>query len=284
MIPLLAAVLLLAAPQSPDLKRARDRFEFGAWADAAGTVRAWLADHPDASGPDAIEAYRMLGIAELKLGDLPQARAAFVSLLSVDPDYSLDPFLVEPKVVEFFDQVKREREPALAPLRERRRALEEQRRLAEEAQKRLLSEELSRSGPPTKVIRVQERIYLFNWLPLGAGQFQNGDNAKGTAIAAAEVVLGATNLAAILLHNQIAQDPSRRCSPSAPTGCRKPPYTDADRALLDRIDVVKYVSAGLFWAVYAYGVIDAHLHYVPRVETELSPKQGGGTLKLSWSY
>jgi hypothetical protein len=283
LIPLLAAVLLLATPQSPDLKRARDRFEFGAWADAAGTVRSWLADHPDASGPDALEAYRMLGISELKLGDLPQARAAFVSLLSLDPDYALDPFLVEPKVVEFFDQVKREREPALAPLRERRRALEEQRRLAEEAQKRLLSEELTRSGPPAKVIRVQDRIYLFNWLPLGAGQFQNGEGAKGTAIAAAEVVFGATNLAAILFHNQIAQDPSRRCSPSQPTGCKHPPYTDADRTLLSRIDVVKYVSAGLFWAVYAYGVIDAHLHYMPRIETELSPTQAGA-LKLSWSF
>jgi hypothetical protein len=283
LIPLLAALLLVAAPQSPDLKRARDRFEFGAWADAAGTVRAWLAEHPDASGPDAIEAYRMLGVSELKLGDLAQARSAFVSLLSVDPDYALDPFLVEPKVVEFFDQVKREREPALAPLRERRRALVEQRRLGEEAQKRLLSEEQARSGPPTKVIRIQDRIYLFNWLPLGAGQFQNGDRAKGTAIAAAEVVLGATNLAAILFHNQIAQDPSRRCSPSQPSGCKKPPYTDSDRTLLSRIDVVKYVSAGLFWAVYAYGVVDAHLHYVPRVETELSPGEGGA-LKLSWSF
>ena len=36
----------------------------------------------------------MLGIAEYHLGDLPQARAAFVNLLSYDPDYALDPFLV----------------------------------------------------------------------------------------------------------------------------------------------------------------------------------------------
>ncbi len=277
------AVAATATPVSADLKRARDRFEFGAWSEAAGTVRAWLGEHPDASGPEAIEAYRMLGIAELKLGDLPQARSAFVSLLSLDPDFALDPFLVEPKVVEFFDQVKREHEPALGPLRERRRALDEQRRLADEAQQRLLSEEQARSGPPTKVIRVQDRIYLFNWLPLGAGQFQNGDRAKGTAIAAAQVALGATNLAAILFHNQIAQDPSRRCSTSQPYGCRRPPYTDADRTLLSRVDVVKYVSAGLFWAVYAYGVVDAHLRYVPRIETELSPRDGS-SLRLSWSF
>jgi hypothetical protein len=276
------ALALAATPQSPDLKRARDRFEFGSYAEAAGTIRAWLAEHPDASGDDAVEAYRMLGIAELKLGDPAQARTAFVSLLSIDPDHALDPFLVEPKIVEFFDDVKKEHEPALAPLRERRRALEEQKRLADEAKKRLLSEEQARSGPPTKVIRVQERLYLFNWMPFGAGQFQNGQTAKGTAIAAAQVVLAVTNLGAILFHNQIADDPTRRCSPSAATGCKNPPYRDSDRTLLTRVDLVKYVSAGLFWSVYAYGVIDAHVYYVPRVETELSPRDA--TVKLSWKF
>jgi len=83
-IPLLLA-LALAAPSHGDLKRARDRFEFGAWADAAGSTRGWLADHPDATGPDAVEAWRILGISEFHLGDLNQSRAAFVSLLSLDP-------------------------------------------------------------------------------------------------------------------------------------------------------------------------------------------------------
>ncbi len=282
MIALLAALALVAVPQSPDLKRARDRFEFGAFADSAAIVRSWLAAHPGATGDDAVEAYRMLGIAELKLGDPAQARSAFVSLLSLDPDFALDPFLVEPKVVEFFDGVKRENEPALAPLREQRRALEEQQRRADEARRRLLEQELARAGPPRKVVLVQEHLYLLNWIPFGAGQFQNGEVGKGTAIAASEVMLGLVNLTAIVLHNQIAQDPKRRCSPSQTSGCSQPPYTDSDRTLMSRIDTVKYVSAGLFWAVYIYGVVDAHLHFVPRVETELSPQEA--SLKLSWSF
>lgn len=282
MIALALALALAAGPStSPDLKRARDRFEFGAYAEAAGTVRAWLAEHPDAAGEEALEAFRILGISELKLGDQNQARSAFVSLLSLDPDQALDPFLVEPKVVEFFDEVKREHEPALAPLRERRRALEEQRRLTEDAKKRLLGAEQARSGPPTKVIQVQDRPYLFNWMPLGAGQFQNGHKAKGTAIAAAELVLAATNLVAILYHNQLAGDSSRRCATPSPT-CSHPPYPDSVRQDLANADILKYVSAGLFWAVYTYGVVDAHLYYVPRVETELSPHDAG--LKLSWEF
>jgi hypothetical protein len=279
-IPLLLALALAAPPG--DLKRARDRFEFGAWADAAGTIRTWVANHPDARGPDAIEALRMLGIAELNLGDLGQARAAFVSLLSIEPDYALDPFLVPPPVVEFFDRVKREHEPQLAPLRASKRAAEEQARLAEEARRKLLLEEQARSGPPAKVIRVQERIYLFNWMPFGAGQFQNGHKAKGTAIAAAEFALAGVNLGAILLHTQIADDRSRRCSSAQPSGCSRPPYTDSDRVLLARIDIAKYAAAAAFWSVYALGVYDAHRFFIPRIETEIGPSRGA--VKLAWNF
>lgn len=281
-VPLLVA-LALAAP--PELKRAKDRFEFGAYADAAGALRQLLSADPDLTPAEAIDAYRMLGIAEYHLGDLPQARAAFVNLLSFEPDYALDPFLVPPPIVEFFDRVKKEHEPALAPLRERRRALREQQRLADDAKRRLLAAEQARSGPPTKLVRVQERLYLFNWMPLGAGQFQNGQKAKGTAIAAGQIVAGLVNVSAIVLHNQLAEDRTRTCISGQPD-CSHPPYTDSDRALLGRVEAVKYVSAGLFWALYGYGVWDAHRNFVPIVETELTPggAPAGGTVKLQWSY
>jgi tetratricopeptide (TPR) repeat protein len=273
-LPLLL-VLALAAP--PELKRARDRFEFGAWADAAGTLRQLLSSGKPLTEEEAVEAYRMLGIAEYHLGDLPEARSAFLNLLSNDPDYGLDPFLVPPPIVETFDAVKRENEEALAPLREQKRALREQARLAEEARRRLLAE-----APPTKVVRVQERLYLLNWVPFGAGQFQNGDRAKGVALAAGQIVTGAVNVGAIIAHAQLA-DNLPRCT-SAEPDCSDPPYSDSDRQLLRTVDVVKYVSAGLFWALYAYGVWDAHRNFVPIVETEITPArpgvEPGATLKL----
>jgi tetratricopeptide (TPR) repeat protein len=278
-LPLLIALTLLAPPE---LKRAKDRYEFGAYADAAGTLRQLLAGDPDLSEPESMDAYRMLGIAEYHLGDLPQSRAAFVNLLSYDPDYALDPFLVPPAIVEFFDRVKKEHEPALAPLRERRQALRAQQRLADDAKRRLLAEEALRTGPPTRVVRVEKHHYFFNWLPLGAGQFQNGEKAKGTAIASGEVVLAAVNIAAILVHNSIAQDTSRSCV-SGQRNCSHPPYSDSDRRLLGQVDVVKYVSAGAFWSLYAYGVWDAHRNYVPLVETEITPG-GGATVKVGWRF
>jgi hypothetical protein len=273
--------LALAAP--PELKRAKDRFEFGAYAEAAGALRQLLGGPRDLTDAEAVDAYRMLGIAEFQLGDTGAARTAFVNLLSVEPDYALDAFLVPPAIVEFFDRVKKEHEPALAPLRERRRELREQQRLAEEARRRLLAEEAARAGPPTKIVRLEERVYLLNWMPLGAGQFQNGDRGKGAAIAAGQLVLGLVNVSAIVFHNQIAEDRTRTCISGQP-GCSRPPYSDSDRSLLRQVEAAKYVSAALFWALYAYGVWDAHQGYVPRVETEITPGRPGGTVKLEWAF
>jgi len=280
MIALLLA-LALATPDA-DLKRARDRYEFGAYADAIGATREVLSRTIDLSEPLAIEAWRILGLSEYQLGNKGAARAAFIQLLSIDPDQVLDPFLVPPPVVDFFDNVRVEAEPELAPLRERKKQLKEQERLADEARRRLLAEELIRSGPPSKVIIVQEHIFLLNFLPFGVGQFQNGDTTKGIIIAVSQVVLGAVNIGAIFAHNAIADDPSRRCSVSTPTNCSNPPIPDSDRALLQNIDVVKYVSAGLFWGVYIYGVADSLFNYVPRIETEITPTKAA--IKLSWDF
>jgi hypothetical protein len=60
------------------------------------------------------------------------------------------------------------------------------------------------------------------------------------------------------------------CTSSQPN-CRAPPYTNGDRTLLGRLEALKYASAGLFWALYGYGVWDAHRHFVPMVETEMGP-------------
>jgi hypothetical protein len=129
---------------------------------------------------------------------------------------------------------------------------------------------------------VEEHVYMLNFLPFGVGQFQNGDTTKGIIIAVSQVIFGAVNLGAIFVHNAIANDSSRRCYVSNPNNCSNPPIPDSDRALLQNVDIVKYVSAGLFWGVYAYGVADSLVHYVPRIETEITP--GRTEVKLSWDF
>ncbi|MEI7706356.1 MAG: tetratricopeptide repeat protein [Deltaproteobacteria bacterium] len=280
MIALLLA-LAIATPEA-DLKRARDRYEFGAYPDAAAASREVLGATPAPPVLVALEAWRVLGLAEYQLGDRTASRKAFIQLLLLDPDQTLDPFLVPPPIVEFFDRVRADAEPQLAPIREQKRQQYELERAAEEARRRLAAEEAIRSGPPSKVVVVEEHIYLLNFLPFGVGQFQNGDTTKGIIIAVSQVVFGAVNLGSIFVHNAIAQDSSRRCSVSTATNCSNPPIPDSDRQLLSNIDVIKYVSAGLFWGMYAYGVADSLIHYVPRIETEITP--GKAAVKLSWDF
>lgn len=111
-------------------------------------------------------------------------------------------------------------------------------------------------------------------------------NSKGMVFAgtAFSAVYRSTDLGTtwVRFDNGIAQDPSRRCSVSTTTNCSNPPIPDSDRELLNNIDIVKYVSAGLFWGVYAYGVADSLVHYVPRIETEITP--GKAAVKLSWDF
>ncbi|HET8732412.1 MAG TPA: tetratricopeptide repeat protein, partial [Anaeromyxobacteraceae bacterium] len=178
--------------------------------------------------------------------------------------------------------VRTETEPQLAPIRERKKQQAEQERLAEEARRRFLAEEQVRTGPPTKVVLVQEHVYLLNFMPFGVGQFQNGDNTKGIILAVSQVVFGAINIGAIFAYSAIAGDSSRRCTVSNTTNCSNPPIPDSDRELLNSIAIVKYVSAGLFWGSYVYGVADALIHYVPRVETEITP--GKAAVKLAWDF
>ncbi len=280
MIALLLA-LALATPDT-DLKRARDRYEFGAWSDAASAARAILAATPDLPEPVAVEAWRIVGLAEFQLGNREKSREAFENLLLLDPDQSLDPFLVPPSIVEFFDTVRTESEPKLAPIREKKKQQAEQERQAEEARRRFLAEEQVRTGPPTKVVVVQEHIYLLNFMPFGVGQFQNGDNTKGIILAVSQVVFGAVNIGAIFAYSAVAGDSSRRCTVSNTTNCSNPPIPDSDRELLNSIAIVKYVSAGLFWGSYIYGVADSLLNYVPRIETEITP--GKASVKLAWDF
>ncbi len=207
----------------------------------------------------------MLGISEYHLGDLAQARAAFVNLLSHDPDYALDPFLVPPAIVEFFDQVKREHEAALAPLRERKRALQERAAAGRRGQAQAPGRG-GRSAParPRGWSGCEEHHYFFNWLPLGAGQFQNGDRAKGTAIAAGAGRPRRRQPRRVpVATTRSPRTAQRSCVSTASPAARTRPTPTRTARLLQQIDIVKYVSAGMFWALYVYGVWDAHHNYVP---------------------
>ncbi len=116
----------------------------------------------------------------------------------------------------------------------------------------------------TTVLRYERHSYLLNFVPFGAGQFQNDQRRKGWFFFGVEAGLAAISIGALATNFALyGANPYRKClqNPPSPGGC--PPgdidhtQEDHSRALLG----VQLVSGGLFFATAIWGVIDAVRHY-----------------------
>jgi tetratricopeptide (TPR) repeat protein len=191
---------------------------------------------------EVVQAHRMLGVAYLFENQTDDARREFRKLLELRPDYRFDPLLDPQRVVDFFNGIVKEEEGAIAARRQR---------------------EAARLYPQTAPAVVYERrSYLINFFPFGAGQFQNEERRKGMAFLGAEAGLAlisvgafATNLALYGLepHRQCLGDQANPCPPE------KIDHSQEDTsAWLLRVQLV---SGGLFFAVAAWGIVDAVRHF-----------------------
>ncbi|HTO97232.1 MAG TPA: tetratricopeptide repeat protein [Myxococcales bacterium] len=264
---LLAFNLAQAAPSDPDMRaavdamnRARVTFEYGDYAQASRLLAALLEAGRFESLQMRAEAYRLLGLSLFYQGRKGEAYSAFLEYLYINPDAELDPFYVPPAAVSFFDQVKKEAEPHLAPLRAQKRAEQEaQRRVAaEEAERRRqreLEEERRRLQQisPSIERRVVQHEFWVTMMPFGIGQFQNGDRTLGTILATSELVAGAASAGSALLIEGLRDNATLRFDN---TGTGSTPYKTAQR-----LDVVKWVGAGVFFALWAAGAVHAALNY-----------------------
>jgi hypothetical protein len=189
---LLAANPPLAGPIVPvdpteQLRLAKATYEYGDYAGAAKLLEPLTEARSLERTQDQIEAYRLLGLSHYFLNHADAAVHAFVDLLSLDPDFQLDPLYVPPQAVAFLDTVRRNNKDLLDPIRQRRRATLDAAAQEEAARQRFLSQG---AAAPPRIIR--ERIdrpsKLVAWIPFGAGQFQNGDVGLGVTLAVTELV------------------------------------------------------------------------------------------------
>lgn len=252
-----------AADGAQLLKRARDAFEYGDFARAAQTLggQATRARFPLES--DRVEAYRLLGLSYFYLSKKTpsdaklkaQAQEAFFDLLKQNPDYELDPFYTPPEAVSFFDEVRRQNETYLEPIRRRRHARLREQQLEEEARieaERRRREELQPPAPRTVVIEreLERRSLLVAVMPFGLGQFQNDDTRTGLAFLTSEIVAAAVSVLSWTLIELMRDPASGRFSPEL--------YGYATT-----LQDVKYWSAGAFYALWAAGAIHAGVNYDP---------------------
>ena len=267
----LAAALLALSQPSPEeesrptadaMNQARVTFEYGDYPQASKLLAALVEAGRFDSLAMRAEAYRLLGLALFYQGRKGEAYKAFLEYLYIEPDAELDPFYVPPAAVSFFAQVKKEAEPRLGPLREQKRAEQEaQKRIAaEDAERRRLREleaerkRLSEISPSIERRVIQHEFWV-SFMPFGIGQFQNGDRKLGAFFATSMLISGAASAGSALLIEGLRDDTTGRFQNQGAGGTG---YRNAQR-----LNVVKWVGAGLFYALWAASAIHAAVNYKP---------------------
>jgi len=285
MIATLAIVMQLAQGQPAQeqsraaadaMARARVTFEYGDYAQASKLLSALVEAGRFDSLQTRAEAYRLLGLSLFYQGRKGEAYSAFLEYLYIDPDAELDPFYVPPAAVSFFEKVKKEAESRLQPLRA-------QKQVQQDAQKRAAAEEAERRKQreleaerrrlqeisPSIERRVVQHEFWVTMMPFGIGQLQNGDRKLGIFLATAQLITGAASAGSALLIEQLRDNATGKFDDNGPGAT---PYKSAKR-----LNVVKWVGAALFYALWAGGAIHAAINYKPEEQLPdrlLQPGQG----------
>jgi tetratricopeptide (TPR) repeat protein len=280
--PLLLLSLALLLPSAAPAQEAADTevtairasFQYGKYAEVLERAGARI-DRGRLSEEELAELHRLAGLAAFNLNRLEDASRHLKALLRLEPDHSLDPFVVPPPAVTYFDGLKRDMSTELEFVRqERRLRLERERAAAERRAKERLDAEAARRRAETlarqvTVRTVEKRSFLVNFVPFGAGQFQQGRNGMGVVFAATEGVLAVTSVLSYFAYESLFETASIvRDDVLTPDGKSSVTvrYIPTARSKQARTwSMLKYGAASGFYTVYALGVADALWHHQDQV-------------------
>lgn len=238
------AALAIAAPAaaSPtqDLDQARQSFRQHDY-DSAIKLATYLL-YPDeklALPADLVEAHVILGASNYETGHRSEAKNEFEKALQIQPDKSLTDMLFSEGAIRLFDQTKADIEA----------------RAERDSQLRKLAEERERIRKyKESLVVVEKRSFGVNFVPFGAGQFQNKQPVRGILFATGQGITGGLSVGVFLY-----------LAGKYGVTAKVPPADGPGVLRLEQIGI----GAGIaFYALYAWGVVDALLHYKPSVQIE----------------
>lgn len=256
-----------------ELEIVRQNFNVGNYKDALTRARNAM-EVSNFNEAQRVELHKYAGLSAFNLGDSPAAEKHFYALLQLNPDYVLDPFAYPPPAIRLFEEVKKKNADALNLTRQQIALREEQvRREAAEREKVNAAAELERRrleqlAQQTTVRTIEKRSFLVNFIPFGAGQFQQGRTGLGFLFASLEVVLGIVSVASYFVIERMFETYTYeyidRIYPFSLTVRRIP---EALRNSAQNAKIVKYASGIAFYTAWAVGVADALLKHEDEVVT-----------------
>lgn len=176
---LAAASRAAAADPSIDLAQARDAFQRGDCEAAVPLFKDLLYPRPSLTDAGELaEAHVVLGICHHRTGAGDEAEREFTEALQFDLEITIDPG-IDKGASERLEEVKRRYKKKLEDEEEKRKLAEER-----DALKRALA----------NMVVIEKRPYYVNFIPFGAGQFQNGDTGWGLFFSASQGVTGAASV------------------------------------------------------------------------------------------
>lgn len=251
---LLLATLNVASSPSQEFERGRTAFLRGEYERAVTIIYPLV--YPDLrleTEAEVLQAHRMLGVSYLFENKQAEARDEFRKLLELSPDFRFDPLLDPSKVVEFFNGIVFEQQAQLGDIETRLKKREQ---------------ELNRHAGQILERRIERRSYAVNFIPFGAGQFQNEQRRKGWVFFGVEAGLATVSVAAFVTNFAVyGTAPIRGCLDVMPPPNMCPlsriDHSQENRSqkLLD----VQVATGAAFFAVALWGMVDAFRNFRPEV-------------------
>jgi len=225
---------------------------------------------------EEIKALRLLGLSYWFLNNPGEATLAFTMLLNRRPDFKLDPVVVPAGAIVFFNEVRNKLREKLQEIERLKKEEEERKKREKEEAERKFQEELRRNAPVLRETTVIHQNYmLFNFFPLGLGQFQNGQDGKGWMFVGLQALTGAVSVSA---YTYLKYKYPRGTVPQE------------EKVSARQIQYLQVGTGAAFFALWMASVVDALVfhkptrkttdrRYVPgrrRLEMFGAPLEGGG--------
>ena len=255
----------------PEVTTLRASYEYARYAEVLERSGSRI-DRGRLSEKDLAELHKLAGLSAFNLKRGEDATRHFRALLRLEPDFNLDPFAVPPPAVTLLDGIREQMAAELDLVRqERRLRLERERTEAERREHERVEAEEQRRRVETlsrqvTVRQVEKRSFLVNFVPFGAGQFQQGRAGLGTLFAASEGVLAVTSIISFFAFDSLIE--TREVTVDDIREPKKVPvrYIPTERSKEARAwQWLKWGSAAGFYGMYAAGVADALLHHQDQV-------------------